>query len=160
ASYGPAYVPGGAGATLQTYAANDGHVLFGLRHTGAGNGFFAGAIEEARLYDRALSAQEIAASFRAGVPHASLDQVLKALTPEQGRQREKWAAELSEQRQRLQAISVPLLAYAANSSNPDPTFVLARGDVLKKREQVTAGGLSAIAAPAADFGLPAEAPEG
>ena len=33
-----------------------GRVLFGLRHTGAGNGFLAGEIEEARLYDRALTA--------------------------------------------------------------------------------------------------------
>ena len=41
-------------------------VLIGLRHTGAGNGFFHGRIDEARLYDRALSSEQVAASFEAG----------------------------------------------------------------------------------------------
>ena len=51
---------------LQVFGANDARVLIGLRHTGAGNGYFRGRIEEARLYDRALSGQEVADSFAAG----------------------------------------------------------------------------------------------
>jgi hypothetical protein len=58
-------------------------VLPGLRHSGAKNGFFAGAIEEARLYDRALSADEVAASFRHG-PSASRP---VSLTPVQEKER-------------------------------------------------------------------------
>ncbi len=34
-------------------------VVFGLRHIGAGGGSFSGAIEDARIYDRALSPEEI-----------------------------------------------------------------------------------------------------
>ena len=45
----------------------DSHLLFGLRHLlGKVNGHLRGEVDEARLYDRALSAGEIAASFRAG----------------------------------------------------------------------------------------------
>jgi cytochrome c553 len=51
---------------LQEYPAGGARVLLGLRHTGAGNGYFAGKIHEARLYTRALSEAELAASFAAG----------------------------------------------------------------------------------------------
>jgi hypothetical protein len=158
--YGPAYVPTGPKAGLQTYAAHDAHVLFGLRHTGAGNGFFAGDIEEARLYDRALSPEEVAASFRAGASHAKLDEILASLTPKERQRREALAAELSRQRETLQALPPLLLAYAANPSPPELTFVLARGDVEKQRELVSAGGLSAVKVLSPEFGLPADAPEG
>jgi len=49
--------------------------------------------------------------------------------------------------------------YAAISRQPEATFVLVRGDVEKKTDPVTAGGLSALSNLPADFGLPAEAPE-
>jgi hypothetical protein len=48
------------------YAKADVRVLVGLRHSGAGNGFFSGRIDEARLYTHALSEREIALSFAAG----------------------------------------------------------------------------------------------
>ncbi len=60
--YGAAYKK----TDLQVFTEGDSRVLIGLRHTGAGNGFFQGRIDEARIYDRALSAQQVAASFRAG----------------------------------------------------------------------------------------------
>jgi uncharacterized protein DUF1553 len=52
------------------------------------------------------------------------------------------------------------MAYAANSKQPEPTHVLLRGDVEKPGDLVSAGGLSAIRSPAADFGLASDAPEG
>ena len=52
--------------SLHIYPAGDTRLLIGLRHTNAGNGFFEGKIEEVRLYTRALSAGEIAASFAGG----------------------------------------------------------------------------------------------
>ncbi len=78
-AYGARYEQGGPSVT---YAAQDAHLLFGLRHTGAGNGFFAGEIEEARLYDRALTPEEIAASFRAGASQigVSSEELAKACT--------------------------------------------------------------------------------
>jgi cytochrome c553 len=53
--------------SLHTYPSGDSRLLIGLRHTGAGNGFFAGNIYEARLYTRALSAEDIAASYAGGM---------------------------------------------------------------------------------------------
>lgn len=52
---------------LQTFPAGDTRLLIGLRHTGAGNGFFEGTIKEVRLYTRALSEAEVAASFAGGM---------------------------------------------------------------------------------------------
>jgi hypothetical protein len=46
----------------------ESYVLLGQRHTSASE-VLSGEIEEARLYDRALTAAEIAASYRAGVLH-------------------------------------------------------------------------------------------
>ena len=56
--YGAPYTPG----TLPTYTAGDGHVLFGMRHglVPTGNRMFAGEIDEATLYDRALTPVEVA----------------------------------------------------------------------------------------------------
>jgi WD40 repeat protein len=51
---------------------NKAYVLFGLRHypapSGRLNGWLAGTIVQARLYDRALTADEVAASFAGGGP--------------------------------------------------------------------------------------------
>jgi hypothetical protein len=51
---------------LHVFPAADTRLLLGLRHTGAGNGFFEGKIQEVRLFNRALSKEEIAASFAEG----------------------------------------------------------------------------------------------
>src|SRR5258706_15196321 len=76
-AYGPAYRPAGDGhAKLQSYGAGKSHVLFGLRHTGAGNGFLAGEIEAGFLYDRALSAGEIGQLFKAGPPRGAADELV------------------------------------------------------------------------------------
>ena len=64
AAYGESYVPeGDGGGGPVTYRAGEARVLIGLRHTGAGNGFLAGDIEEARLFDRALSPAEVQAGI-------------------------------------------------------------------------------------------------
>jgi mono/diheme cytochrome c family protein len=51
------------------------------------------------------------------------------------------------------------MVYAACPQAPPPTSVLARGDVEKKGERVSAGGLSAVRSPSPDFGLAVDAPE-
>jgi hypothetical protein len=154
--YGVSYV---AKVGLPTFKASRARILFGLRHTGAGNGYLAGAIEEARLYDRALSAREIAASFRAGVINVPLAGLLEALTPGQLRQRQELLLELGKRQEALRTVPRLPLTYAANPGHAEPTFVLVRGDVEKKKERVSAGAMSAISLPASDFGLSPEAPE-
>jgi hypothetical protein len=51
------------------------------------------------------------------------------------------------------------LVYAVVSREPEPTFVLARGDVDKKGAQVSAGALAEVKSLAPEFGLPPDAPE-
>ena len=153
------YSPDGEQASLRSFPANNTRILVGLRHHGAGNGFFEGAIEEAHLYDRALDAGEIAASFRCGPPIVTPAEIVQALTSTQRQQREALLAELALQKEAARKLSVVPLAYAANSRQPEATFVLARGDVEKKREEVVAGGLSAVRCLTEDFGLAKDAPE-
>jgi Protein of unknown function (DUF1553)/Protein of unknown function (DUF1549)/Concanavalin A-like lectin/glucanases superfamily len=158
--YAPPYLPADAKATLRTYPAADSRLLLGLRHTGAGNGFFAGEIAEARLYDKALSATEVAESSKAGLDKVTAERITEALTPEQRQEHDRLMRELTASRDALKVMQSPPLAWCAVPSVPPPTFLLKRGDVDKPGEQVVAGGLSAIKAPAPDFGLTADAPEG
>jgi hypothetical protein len=160
ASYGESYVPSGSDGMLRSYQAGGAHVLFGLRHKGAGNGFFTGEIEEARLYDRALSADEVARSFRAGVARLTPEQLRANLSEAERKRLDALQAELKQHRAAVAAIPVPPLTYAATPHAPPATFVLGRGDVLKQGEQVSAGGLSAVASPSPELGVTADAPEG
>jgi len=85
--YGAPYTPTGDQTTLRMFEANSARVLLGKRHTGGGTPFFAGEIEEARLYDRALTTHEVAASFRAGPNLATPAEIEAALTSEQRTER-------------------------------------------------------------------------
>ncbi|MBC7816045.1 MAG: DUF1549 domain-containing protein, partial [Planctomycetaceae bacterium] len=65
-----------------TYKAGESHVAFGIRHTNGGKPFLNGEIDEARLYDKALTAAEIERSAKAG-PGAlgvTLDELLAQLS--------------------------------------------------------------------------------
>jgi hypothetical protein len=89
-----------------------------------------------------------------------LEKAIAALARGDRQRREALTAQLAERRRALEALPRPPLAYAANSIQPEPTFVLARGDVEKQRELVSAGGLSAVKALSPEFGLSTDAPEG
>ena len=101
--YGAAWTPANPLATFDPKA----HVLFGRRHTGGGRAYFAGEIEEARLYDRALDATEIAASFHAGpsVAAVTAEELAKAFQPDERTRREQLQASLAVARQRVDAIA-------------------------------------------------------
>jgi hypothetical protein len=75
------------------------------------------------------------------------------------KQRDALAAELKQKEAELAAHPVPL-AYAGVRRQPEPTMVFLRGDIRKPGPQVTAGGLSPIRTPPAEFALSADAPEG
>jgi hypothetical protein len=155
--YGEAYLP--SGSTLQTYPADQSEVLIGLRHLGAGNGFLNGEIEEARLYDRALSSAEIASSFQAGVDNVTPEELRRALTPEERTQYDTLLKAREEQQTALREADKPVLTYAAKASEPKPTHVLLRGDVESKGEAVAAGGLSCVRTLSSEWSLTPTAPE-
>ncbi len=151
--YGEPYLPEfqGPEGKLQVFPAGDARIKFG-------GGFL--AIDEARLYDRALTAEQIAQSFRAGAPSVGLDELLEQMTEDQRGRRAVLLAKLTEQESALKAVPPIPLGYVANSRQPGPSFVLERGDPVHRKEQVTAGALSAVRTLSPEFGLPADAPEG
>ncbi len=117
--YAPAYTPPGEGAALQTFAAGASRVLLGRRHTGGGRAFLAGEIDEARLYDRALTAEEIAASFRTGPVGVSPEALAKAMTPEQKARHATLIVELTKARAELAAKSPSATGDALESALKD-----------------------------------------
>jgi hypothetical protein len=159
--YGDPYQWTGELGAFDTFPAGGSRVLFGKRHTGGSKAMFAGEIEETRLYDRALSREEIAASFRAGadVPSSPSEQVLAALTEGERRERESLMAERDRLLAAIKNQPAPPTAYIAKPEKPEATFVLHRGEPDKRREQVVAGALSAVAKPAGELGLSAETSE-
>jgi mono/diheme cytochrome c family protein len=155
--YAAAYTPD---TPLQTYKAGDAHVLIGKRHTGGGNAFLTAEVEQASLYDRALSADEIAASFKSSGRLVPLPQLLAAMSPEQRARRKT----LEKQVQSLRDASAPgidglAVAYAGVREQPAPTHRLIRGEVKQPAEVVAPGALSVIRDPSPDFGLAPDAPE-
>jgi hypothetical protein len=66
APYGESYAPQGADGTAQVFKEGRSRILFGRRHTGGGNAFLKGEIEEARAYHAPLTAQQVLRSFQAG----------------------------------------------------------------------------------------------
>jgi Protein of unknown function (DUF1553)/Protein of unknown function (DUF1549)/Concanavalin A-like lectin/glucanases superfamily/Planctomycete cytochrome C len=143
------------------FKAGEAHVAFGLRHKNGGKPFLAGEINEARLYDKALSQSEIAESFKAG-PTAlgvSLDELLAELTAAERTERSNIVAEQKRIRAEQAKIAPPTPIYAVNSKAVPKTHILSRGSVEKPKTEVTPGGVAAVPG-AADFGLPGDAPEG
>lgn len=96
--YGAPYTPDSA--AIRAYEPKSSRVLFGLRHTGASNGFLKGEIEEARLYDRALNSQEVAASFESGISR-ELPGDANILSPEEQKERETLQLKLASLRTEL-----------------------------------------------------------
>jgi hypothetical protein len=103
ALYAEPYTPGGPESALHTFLAGDAHLLFGRRHTGGARAYLAGQIDEARLYDRALTAGEVAASFRAGPAGVGEAELIAVLTSEQRARREALKRELASAKQEVEA---------------------------------------------------------
>ncbi len=157
--HGDSYVPRSLGPGPVTFKSGTAHVLIGKRHTGGGNAFLAGAIDEARLYDRALTADEVRTSFRAGPARISRQHVLAALSADDRRELTRLETELTKMRAARPAPLTAVLAYAASVQQPGPTHLLKRGDPDLPGEPVTAGPPASVKGPPADFGLAADAPE-
>ncbi|HTE20340.1 MAG TPA: DUF1553 domain-containing protein, partial [Armatimonadota bacterium] len=112
------------------------------------------------LYDRALTAAEIEASFRGGPPVVSEAAARAALTPEEAATRARSVSELARVRAELETLTEKALTYGVTSTPAPAVHVLDRGDVLKKGELVTAAGLSCLPGLGAELGLAPDAPSG
>jgi hypothetical protein len=118
--YGAGYAAANEQAALHTFAQSKSRVLFGRRHTGGGNAFLRGELEEARLYGFALTAAQIADSFRAGTLRGELAPVAA-----QSEKLEALRAQADQLRARLAQIDRTNGNLAASfKSEEDPTYPL------------------------------------
>jgi hypothetical protein len=142
ATYGKSYRTAG---TI-TFRAGKAQVLFGLRHGEPnGNRLLAGRIRLARLYDRALSPAEIAAS--AGITPIGAEDILSRLTGEERERHRRLLEErelLTHERERLRQAGGRKV-YAILSAQPVPTRLLLRGNVTSPSEVVAPEIVSALA---------------
>jgi hypothetical protein len=154
--YGKPYRSSG----LATFKAGEAQMAFGVRHTPSGsNKMLAGLLVRARLHERALTADEVAAS--AGVlsdfvPEADLVAMLSAEQRAQRLDLLDQTTRLQAERERIRATLVTKV-YAVVSQQPGPSHVLLRGNVADPGEPVTPGGLAAL--PGAEWQLKGDAPE-
>lgn len=142
------------------YVPGQYRVVFGLRHEPAGgNRLLAGTIARARLYNRALSSDEVAAS--AGVGVVSEADVVARLDAKQKTQRQRLqteAARLTADLTRLESATLGKV-YATVPGAPGVTQLLLRGEVRTPGQVLAPGGVAAVAQ-GEDFGLKPDAPEG
>ncbi len=98
--YGKPYRKGAA-----TFPKEQSSVLFGLRHTPPGGGkFLTVSIDKARLYDRALTADEVAASGSGNNLFVSDEDLLLAMTPEQKERRAALSKSLDQSQAALKQV--------------------------------------------------------
>ena len=142
-----------------SFSAGQSQVVFGLRHGTAagGNRMLAGRIEQAQLYDRALSTEEIAKTARLG-NFVTRSQILARLSKQQRDQFTQWETEAEQLRKQFNTLKTRRV-YAVSPRQPAVSHVLLRGNPASPAEEVTPGGIASLQTVSADFNLPADAPE-
>lgn len=143
-------------AAPQGFAFNGWQAVFGLRHDGS-NTYLQGTIDEARLYDRALTAAEVDATYRTP-PAGCLLEPSNTIGDAKLIAAWKTLNDLLETRSRTQTRAITSdRVYAATSTKAEPTFLLARGDVNAPKHEVFPGAVSSVSAIPAMFNIPANA---
>jgi len=98
-----------------TFPRDQSSVMFGLRHLPpGGNRFLNVSIDQARLYDRALTADEVGAAAAARGTFVTTDQLVAAMTPEQRNRLEELTA----------AVAAPGESLKQVPANIDPASVV------------------------------------
>jgi hypothetical protein len=142
------------------FSAGKAQVVFGMRHgPPGGNKMLAGAIDRAQLYDRALTAEQVAISSGAQPNFVTQAELVAALSAQERGERERLQKQIAQLEERLRALR-EVKAFAITPQQPEPTQLLIRGNPQQKGKTLAPGGLPAIAGLSADFGLAADAPEG
>ena len=145
------------------YKRGQARVVFGVRHEPAGgNKMLAGTVVRARLYDRALTAEEVATAAGVAPTRISEEQIVAVLSAEekvQRTERKQQAARLSAELAKLRDRSGAKL-YTVISTQPPVMHVLHRGNLAEPGEVVSAGGIRAASSLPASFDLKPDAPDG
>ncbi len=153
--YGKPYKSSGP----QHFKKGESQIIFGIRHYPAsGNKHLAGAIERANFYDRALTADEVAASAGTISTYVSDEQINRQLSAEQRDRRRDLKQQLTtitEQITRLKEAKV----FAVTPQEAPVSHLLVRGNPQQKAGVVSPAGLSAIKSIDGSFGLSPDAPD-
>lgn len=142
---------------LQTYNAEQSEIIFGLRHKpvgGAGRHLKA-KIFHAAFYDRALSAEEVAATAGDSSNYVSEKELVEFLSSGTRLLREKLKAEIGElaqQKSNLLAKANQRI-YTLTPGGGAVTNVLLRGDPDNVGEVVSPGAVASVSGVDADFSL-------
>ncbi|MAB61032.1 MAG: hypothetical protein CMO46_10930 [Verrucomicrobiales bacterium] len=153
--------PYGKSYKSESLKVNSGNfqVLFGMRHgTKASNDLMLnGKIDRSQLYDRALTAEEIALSSNGNF--VSEDEIIAKLRPEQRVVRERWKAEITRIDNELSKTKKRKV-YAVKPSKAPVTHLLVRGSPFELGDKVSAGGVSSVTGSMpSNFGLNPDAPD-
>jgi hypothetical protein len=142
---------------LAKFEAGKSQVLFGLRHMPLGdNKFLNGKLERACLYDRALSASEVAASNRAAGSVVGEAELLAHLGERDRERRTQLQSDLQKLDEQLAAY-LTRQVYAVTPQTPPLTRLLIRGNVQQPGEEIAPAGIAALSASEPDFGLAVDA---
>ena len=132
---------------LQTYLKGDAMVRFT-----ASQGI---ELDEARLYDVALSDRQVESSFAAGAPSRTPEQLTQSMTAAQRDRLSTLQKELDNLKAELKSIPEPEMVHSARIGALTATHLLIRGDVTRKGELMTPGAPSCIQGLNPDLGLTA-----
>ena len=141
------------------FAAQQSQILFGLRHGTAagGNRTFAGAIDLAQLYDRALTAAEVRASFFAS-PVVTPEDIAARLSPAERQSISALQGQLADVVEALAALRDRKI-YSVVPREPEPTHLLIRGNPASPNDVVVPAGIASVPGLSPDFGLRSDAPD-
>jgi hypothetical protein len=139
------------------FSPGDAQVIFGLRHSPAEPGrLFHGAVDKARLYDRALTADEVASLAGIAPDHVDEKELTAQMSTGERTRRDEIRFELDQVRQALARVDEAKV-YAVAAKKPEPAFVLLRGNPNTPGAAAPPGGIASLqGAVSADFGLSAE----
>ena len=156
APYGKSYKSDGP----VTFKKGQAQVVFGIRHYPAGgNKHLAGFIERASLYNRALTAEEVAAAAGVESSYVSDEDISRRLSATERERRKRLLAEVTPIREKIARLREAKV-FAVMPQEPPPSHLLVRGNPQQKGEVVSPGGLAAVKIAASDFGLSPDGPEG
>ncbi len=153
---GRLYGQGYASSGPVKFAAGESQVLFGLRHgSPGGNRMFRGTIAAAKLYDQALSLDQVRASLENAGNIVNEEELTAGLTAAERQQRQQDQTVLERLRQQAAELrkSAPYQIYTVSLNQPTETQVLRRGNVTDPGDVVSPAGLSAIVGHAGDLQL-------
>jgi hypothetical protein len=147
-------------AAPAVFAAGQARLVFGVRHTPAQPGrMLAGTVLGAALFDRALTADEVAGLVGKSADFVSEKELVARLSGEAVIRRRALLAEIEALKQALRAPPPGVLTYAVAPRPPEVAHVLVRGQPSQLGAVVGAGGVAALRGPDADFHVPPDAPD-